>query len=174
MAMADAVQQTTGWTTVITSSDYTHAAATHDQMPGGTVATYVRLSVDQSNCGESQPGYNRTVPDGTVRVYEFELYGVLASAPPTTSPTQLPSFWPTSQPTTAAPTSMPTIPAPVAASSGGGGSGPSQNTILIIVGVVIVLAGAIIIAVILKKSKTDESGAAARDQAVAFENPVRT
>ena len=41
---------------VIVTSNYVHAAATHDEFPRGVVGQYVRLDVDQTSCGEISPG----------------------------------------------------------------------------------------------------------------------
>jgi hypothetical protein len=151
------------------STDYVHASATHDTMPTGTVAQYVRLDVDQTSCGETSPGYARVLPDGTVRVYEFEIYGEAYTAPsfaPSPAPTGYPTFPLGMPPTTSAPTF-----GSIASgnSNGGGGSGGMGNTTLIAILVAVLVVGVVVIvAVVKRKGGNSAGGGSAHPSGAAF------
>eukprot|EP00038_Savillea_parva_P028868 m.67446 g.67446 ORF g.67446 m.67446 type:complete len:1024 (+) comp8441_c0_seq2:104-3175(+) len=111
MSLAQATASTTGWTDLIVNDQYTHSEATHDEFPPNSMGQYVRLSIDQTNCGNFSGVYARQVLDGIVRIMEFRVFGLPVTMSPTTSPTALPTMPPTTSPTwmpTVAPTVSPT------------------------------------------------------------------
>lgn len=102
------------WTTVVNITNNTSNVSTNTISPA--LARYVKLNVLTPE---------QAYADGSARIYEFEVYGSLASVTPTLIPTATPTpgtgGWPTATPTprpTATPTPVPTAtPIPTATST---------------------------------------------------------
>lgn len=117
MSLSQATLSSVGWTNVVVNERYVHDVATHDELPAGTTGRFVRLSIDQTSCGELSAGYARSVLGGIARVFEVQIFGELITSSPTAAPTFGPTTVPTTSPTavpTTSPTAIPTTMAPTA------------------------------------------------------------